>query len=64
MRAIKAMSSQRNRCMSLGCAGVDQPANGGNSIGRNTNALCVFLDDGFVWSEIDAVNFIAGDVAV
>lgn len=51
--------------MNLGRAGrVEEPAHGGNSIGRNARASGVFLDGGLVRREIDAVDFVTGYVTL
>ena len=43
---------------------VDQPAHSRNAIGRNPYTPRVLPDDVFVRREIDAVDFIFGDIAV
>ena len=59
---ISAGCSARRRLL---CAGrIKKAANGGDAIGRNTYAPGVFLDCCIVRGQVDAVNLIAGYVAV
>jgi len=44
--------------------GVDEPTHGGNAVGREASALGVFANGGFVGSKIDAIEFVAGDIAL
>ena len=44
--------------------GIDESAHGGDTIGRNADALGVFLNGGLVGSEVDAVHLVAGYVAM
>jgi len=43
---------------------VDESAHGGDAIGWKAYALGVFLDDRFVWSEVDAVHFVTCHIAM
>jgi hypothetical protein len=43
---------------------IDQTAHGGDAIGRKAYALGMFLDRGFVRSEVNAIYLVARDVAV
>lgn len=44
----------------LGAGRVEEPAHGGDAIGRNAHAPGVFLDGLLVGREVDAVHFVAG----
>ena len=46
-----------------GCR-VDQSADGGDAIRGEASPSCVFPDRRLVWSEVDAVNLVAGYVAM
>jgi hypothetical protein len=50
--------------LSLRGGRVDQAAHCRDAIAGDACTLGVLLDCGFVWSEVDAVHFVAGDVAV
>ena len=43
---------------------IDETADSGDAISRKPDTFGVFLDRGFVRSEVDAINFVAGDVAM
>ena len=49
---------------SLGPCGIKKAPHRGNAIGRNTYTLGVLMNAGFVGSQIDAIHFVSGDVAV
>jgi hypothetical protein len=44
--------------------GVNETANGADTVCGKANAFGMFLDGGFVRSEIDAVDLVASDVTV
>ena len=43
---------------------VEEPAHSRDAIGGNARAPGVFMDGGFVRSEVDAVHFVAGYVTL
>src|ERR1700756_1065376 len=60
--AGKMTPSCMSRSRSLGSG--DQSADGRDAISRKASALCVLANGSLVWSEINAVNLVAGDVAL
>jgi len=52
-----------SQCLLRGCR-IDESADGGDSIGRQTYASGVFSNGGLVGSEVDTVHLVAGHVAM
>src|SRR5262245_13631815 len=43
--------------------GIDHSLDLGNAVGREAAALRVFADGGFIWSDVDAIDFVLRDEA-
>ncbi len=48
----------------LRTGGIKKSANGGDAIGRKTYSLSVFMDNCLVGGEVDAIHFVASNVAM
>ena len=56
--------SRDQLCELLRACWIDQASHGRHAIGRNAHSPCVFQNDRFIRGDINAVHFIARDVAV